>query len=131
MIKVKVPLETLEFFSSRMVVAEKDLKHADEAHTSAFKAWERATTEYTAAMNFSVAMAQAVKDAEQDVEGDPRGDTDTLHHLRVVLRSADEAVINAADDLAHCRQVMLDKHNRVIQLQSDLRVVERILERIE
>ena len=131
MIKVRVPEETLEFFSSRMMVAEKDLKHADEAHTSAFKAWEDSMTAYTSAMDFNSRMVQSVKDAETAVGDDPRGDTDLLHHLRVVLKRADEAVINAADDLAHCRQVMLDKHNMLIQLQSDRRVVEQILERIE
>ena len=132
MIKVRVPEETLEFFAGRMKVAEKDLRFADEMHSTAFKAWEEAMTVYTAAMDFNSSLVQAVKDAEAAVgDDDPRGDTDLLHHLRVVLRASDEAVLGAADELAHCRQVMLDKHNRVIQLQSDLRVVERILERIE
>ena len=131
MIKVRVPEETLEFFAGRMKVAEKDLRFGDEVHSTAFKAWEEAMTVYTAAMDFNGIISQSVKDAETAVGDDPRGDTDLLHHLRVVLKAADEAVINAADDLAHCRQVMLDKHNQVVQLQSDLRVVERILERIE
>ena len=131
MIKVRVPEETLEFFAGRMKVAEKDLQFADVIHTQAVKSWEEAMTVYTADMGFNSRMVQSVKDAEAAVEGDPRGDTDLLHHLRVVLRASDEALLGAADELAHCRQVMLDKHNMLIQLQSDRRVVEQILERIE
>ena len=132
MIKVRVPEETLEFFAGRMKVAEKDLRFADEMHTQAVKSWEEAMTAYTSAMGFNSSLVQAVKDAEAAVgDDDPRGDTDLLHHLRVVLKRADEAVLGAADELAHCRQVMLDKHNMLIQLQSDRRVVEQILERIE